>query len=92
MAALRGGHLARAALLGLPNLHLTPHCAYYSVQARADVSVQARADVRRTVEQTLAVSRGEQWTGIANPAVFEHDRLRALHDRWVVWDNHLCYA
>lgn len=84
MAALRGGHLARAALLGLPNLHLTPHCAYYSVQARADV--------RRTVEQTLAVSHGEQWVGIANPAVSEHDRLRALCDRWVAWDNHLCCA
>ena len=88
VAALRGGGLAGAALdvttpeppppgsplLGLPNLLLTPHSAYYSEQARAEVR-------RRAVEQILAVLRGERPTGIANPAVFEGDRLRALRDR-----------
>jgi len=88
VAALRGGHLAGAALdvttpeppppdsplLGLPNLLLTPHSAYYSEQARAAVR-------RRAVEQILAVLRGEQPTGIANPTVFEQERLRALRDR-----------
>jgi D-3-phosphoglycerate dehydrogenase len=88
VAALRGGHLAGAALdvtepeppppdsplLGLPNLLLTPHSAYYSEQAREEVR-------RRAVEQILAVLRGEQPMGIANPAVFEQGRLRALRNR-----------
>jgi len=94
VAALRGGHLAGAALdvtmpeppppdsplLGLPNLLLTPHSAYYSEQARAAVR-------RRAVEQILAVLRGEQPPGIANPTVFEQGRLRALRDRGVVRDD-----
>ena len=61
-------------LLGLPNLLLTPHSAYYSEQARAEVR-------RRAVEQILAVLRGEQPQGIANPTVFEGDRLRTLRDQ-----------
>ena len=61
-------------LLGLPNLLLPPHSAYYSEQARAEVR-------RRAVEQILAVLRGEQPQGNANPTVFEGDRLRTLRDQ-----------
>jgi len=91
VAALRGGHLAGAALdvtapeppppdrplLGLPNLLLTSHSAYYSEQARAEVR-------RRAVEQILTVLCGERPTGIANPTVFKGWRLRALRDHWMV--------
>jgi D-3-phosphoglycerate dehydrogenase len=82
--ALRGGQIAAAALdvtepepptadsplLGLPNLLLTPHSAYYSDRSRAEVR-------RRGIEHAIAVLRGERPTFVANPAVFALGRLRA---------------
>ncbi len=84
VAALRDGQIAAAALdvtepepptadsplLGLPNLLLTPHSAYYSDRSRAEVR-------RRGIEHTIAVLRGERPTFVANPAVFAGGRLRA---------------
>ena len=84
VAALREGQIAAAALdvtepeppaadsplLGLPNLLLTPHSAYYSDRSRAEVR-------RRGVEHALAVLRGERPSFVANPTVFENGRLRA---------------
>lgn len=75
-AALREERIAAAALdvtdpeppgaghplLGLPNVILTPHSAYYSDRARADVR-------RRGVENIIAVLRGGAPNAVANPAV-----------------------
>lgn len=86
VAALADGALAAAALdvtdpeppppehplLALPNLLLTPHSAYYSDRARAEVR-------RRAVEHALGVLRGRWPEGhVANPAVRE--RLAALRE------------
>jgi D-3-phosphoglycerate dehydrogenase len=86
VAALADGALAAAALdvtdpeppppehplLALPNLLLTPHSAYYSDRARAEVR-------RRAVEHALGVLRGRWPEGhVANPAVRE--RRAALRE------------
>lgn len=74
--ALRAGVIAAAALdvtdpeppgadhplLGLPNVLLTPHSAYYSARARAEVR-------RRGVEHVLEVLHGRWPPHVANPAV-----------------------
>lgn len=74
---LQGGQIAGAALdvtdpeplgtdhplLGLPNVILTPHSAYYSDRSREEVR-------RRGIEHAVAVLRGERPAFVANPAVF----------------------
>lgn len=78
VAALRSGHLAAAGLdvvdvepipsdhplLGLENVILTPHAAWYSEEAQVELQTRAALGV-------AAVLSGEMPEAVANPAVIE---------------------
>jgi D-3-phosphoglycerate dehydrogenase len=84
--ALEGGQIAGAGidlldeaipfdpgdpLLRLPNLVITPHAAWYSVEAVAELQ-------RTAAEEVARVLRGERPLSMVNPEVWERARLHRL--------------